>query len=233
MRTTFFVFVVGGLSLGVAHASAQGCPSGRAEVAPGHCCVAGDQYERATGLCVGSAPGAAPYAATFPQRTTSSSSRTAYDGERASTATSTGMAPPAYTEQRSAYTHDSDRRGGGHPLWSLFVPTFSLFIAAWIATPIVTASISHGSHAAQDIGVNAIPYAGPWVCFATCGNPSPYAWALVTSGLSQLVMSVLWIVALAVRVGGDDEMALFDLDGVRVTPWASTQGGGLAFDVDL
>jgi len=107
------------------------------------------------------------------------------------------------------------------------VPAISLWAATYLSTIIVTAAIATGSHAGQDIGYNAIPWVGPWVCMAACQRPAPYVWALATSGVVQAITTVLWIIGLAVHVGGDDPSALLEHDGWRISPWASLEGGGL------
>jgi hypothetical protein len=118
----------------------------------------------------------------------------------------------------------------GHPLWGLFVPSIILFGVSYLTTIGVTAAISSNG---GDIGINAIPWAGPWVCLAACRRPGPYAWSLILSGTLQAVTTILWIIGAAVRVGGDEGSALLEQDGVRFTPWASADGAGLAMDVSF
>lgn len=79
------------------------------------------------------------------------------------------------------------------PTWGLVVAGLITFGVVYVTTVAVTAAISEDG---GDIGLSAIPLAGPWILTATTDG---YAGALVPSGILQLSGLVLTILGLAIR----------------------------------
>jgi hypothetical protein len=109
-----------------------------------------------------------------------------------------------------------------------------LFGVAWLTTPLVTAAI--GADAA-DIGYNAIPLAGPFVCMAACEDPDPYIAALGTSGAFQIAGLVLMILGGVIRhdVPVRDAAASFGVElagmDLHLTPSIGTHHAGLGLSL--
>ena len=95
---------------------------------------------------------------------------------------------------------------------------------AYVLTIAVTAAVGAQGY---EIGINAIPLAGPWVCLGACDRPDDYAAALVGSGLLQITGLTLLILGAAlhetVTVYADAERPAW-----AVLPWATAESGGLA-----
>ncbi len=72
----------------------------------------------------------------------------------------------------------------------------------------------------EEIGINAIPLAGPWMCMAMCSDPEGYVTGLVVDGVLQFTSLLFIIIGSAVRVERRSR-------GYSLAPWlAPTPGGG-------
>lgn len=80
---------------------------------------------------------------------------------------------------------------------------------------------------AEEIGLNAIPLAGPWLCFALCDNPGPYAPGLITSGSLQALGFLLLVIGSAVQLEEREPLA------VELVPWLGPTLAGAAVELRL
>lgn len=88
----------------------------------------------------------------------------------------------------------------------------------------VTAAVGGSGY---EIGLNAVPLAGPWLCFGLCERPEPYAAGLITSGAVQLAGLVMLVIGSAISVEVHEPEAL------ALVPWLGDGTAGATFTIRL
>lgn len=79
--------------------------------------------------------------------------------------------------------------------------------------------------AANEVGIDAIPLAGPWLCLGGfCAHPGPYAVGLVTDGILQALGLVFLIAGSATRIERPARR-------LAVTPWGGLAGIGAVLTI--
>ena len=88
---------------------------------------------------------------------------------------------------------------------------------AYLAGIGVTAAVGASG---GEVGILAIPFAGPWMCLAgSCRAPAPYAAALVADGIVQVTGLVLFILGTALHT----DVVPSDL---AILPWLGPDRAG-------
>lgn len=189
-------------SLAPARAVAQQCSEGRVASwsTQGRCCWPGQSFSPQLGRCVGA-----------PQ---CPSGRVAAGDE------CVAPAAPPYVQGAYATVLPSPMAPTvtvRAPIWGLVVAGAVTFGAAWVAGPIVTAAVGGD---ATEIGLFAVPLAGPWICLGACYDPDDYLPAIVVDGVLQLAGLTMFILGFAIQ---HDVQVRADVGGgvrLGVLPWA-------------
>lgn len=203
------LFVVGAVMAVGGVAQAQ-CSGGReaTEASQGRCCWPGQVYSAEYGRCDG------------PPRCPAGLVASGNDCVAAPAAAPAVAVPvPVYTYPTRTVTQ---------PIWGLAVAGIVLFGVMYVTHIAVAAGIGSS---AEDVGYQAIPLAGPWVCMGVCSDPEDFIPGLAASGVIQLAGITMMIIGLAVQVEHEVRAELDRSPTWALTPWASPDGGGLALSL--
>lgn len=214
MRTATWALcalAVSALTLTGTFAHAQ-CAGGRVATAAtrGRCCWPGQFYSPEYGRCDGPP--------SCPAGLVASGNDCVAEPVSASPVVTTTLVPVvAYPTRRVR-----------QPIWALAISGAALFTVMYVAH--ISVAVGIGSRS-DDVGYQAIPFAGPWVCLAACSDPGDFIAALVASGVIQLAGLTMTILGLAVQVEHEVRAELDRGPRWALAPWATPEGAGLGFSL--
>lgn len=188
-------------ALAPSRADAQQCAGGRVAswATQGRCCWPGQSFSLSAGRCVG--PPRCP-------------SGTVAAGDECAAATGT----PAYVAGGYGPVQPGAAVTGRRPLWGLAIPGIVAFGVGWVGAPIVTAAVGGDG---TEIGLLAIPLAGPWICLGACYDPGPYLAAIIVDGIIQAAGLTMFILGLAVQTEVEVRADLGGGVNLALRPWVA------------
>jgi hypothetical protein len=193
------------------------CTEGRVATAEtlGRCCWPGQHWNAPDAICEGP-PRCPPTLVEDGDSCIASGAATIPAAEPALPSSTTTVVGPAYGAPGGAEPPPTSLERETQSVIWLQVTGILTWATAYLAGIGITAAIGASG---GEVGILAIPFAGPWICFAACIEPGPYAPALVADGVVQLAGTVLFVLGSVLQT----EVTATD---IAFVPWIGPDGTG-------
>lgn len=193
------------------------CAAGRvrSEATEGRCCWPGQRWSAPRGRCEGP-PSACP---------------SGYAAEGDACVAQVSTASPALTP--ATWAPQGGEVASGRARADLETTTTSLVwlqvwgVVMWAIVYTTTIGVTAGVGGdAGEIGLSAVPFAGPWLCWSMCDEPDPYVPGLIASGTLQAVSLLMLLVGSVARVEKRTRVARAGQLDLAIAPWLDTRSAG-------